>query len=74
MQKCIDGANGDQRRRLVDEIVKHTQTLVRDKFANYVLQLILERKDLEINSKIGNELVEPLLGLGKCLSKQQYSN
>lgn len=68
MQKCIDGANDDQRERLVDEIINHTQALVRDKFANYVLQLILERKDLEINSRIGKELVGPLLELGKYLS------
>lgn len=69
MQKCIEGANDDQRARLIDEIILHTQELVRDKYANYVLQLILDREDLEINSRIGQELVEPLLELGKFIFK-----
>lgn len=70
MQKCIDGANDDQRSRLIDEIIFHAQDLVRDKFANYVLQLILDRKDYGINSRIGLQLTEPLLELGKILCLQ----
>jgi len=67
MQKCIEGANDDQRKRLVDEVILHTRELVRDKFANYVLQLVLDRKDLDTNSRIGKELVEPLLELSKFI-------
>ncbi len=46
--------------------------MVRDKFANYVLQLILDKKDYEINSRIGQELVGPLLELGKLVRKYNY--
>mmetsp|Transcript_24689 Transcript_24689/g.27351 ORF Transcript_24689/g.27351 Transcript_24689/m.27351 type:complete len:80 (-) Transcript_24689:513-752(-) len=74
MQKCIDGANKDQRERLIDEIIAHSHGLVRDKFANYVLQLILDRKDLDINSRIGRELTEPLLELVTNVKTRKFSS
>jgi len=43
----------------------NTQELVRDKYANYVLQKILDMKDLEVNSQIGKELTPPLVELSK---------
>lgn len=69
MQKCIEGANDNQRKRLVDEVISHTRELVRDQYANYVLQLVLERKDIETNSRIGKELIEPLLELGRIFRR-----
>lgn len=65
MQKCIDGANLDQKDRLIDKIISHTQHFVRNPFGNYVLQYVLELKDLEINAKIGKQLLGSLIELGK---------
>jgi hypothetical protein len=67
MQKCIDGANEDQKFRLIDEIIKNTLNFVRNPFGNYVLQYVLEQKDLEVNSKIGKQLLGSLLNLSKHL-------
>ena len=41
MQKCIDGATGDQRERLVSEITKHTKQFVQDAYGNYVVRYLM---------------------------------
>lgn len=67
MQKCIDGANQDQRGRLIDEIIENTLNFVRNPFGNYVLQYVLEKKDYDVNSRIGRQLLGSLLTLSKFL-------
>lgn len=64
MQKWIDGADEDQKERLIDEIISHTQAFVRNPYGNYVVQYVLDLKDLDINSKIGNQLLGSLIELG----------
>jgi len=53
MQKCIDGADENQRERLISEIILHTQDFVRNPFGNYVVQYVLDKNLIEINEKIG---------------------
>lgn len=45
MQKCIDAANPMQRKLLIHQIAENTRLFVKDAFANYVIQYILNLKD-----------------------------
>ena len=45
MQKCIDSANHHQRKYLILKIAENTRLFVKDAFANYVIQYILNLKD-----------------------------
>lgn len=65
MQKCIDGADINQRKRLIDEIISNTNYFVRNPYGNYVLQYVLELKDLNVNSEIGKQLLGSLIELSK---------
>jgi len=65
MQKCIDSANQQQKRDLTLTIARHTKLFVRDPFANYVIQYVLDLKMDEINTEIGNQLLGSLLTLGR---------
>lgn len=53
MQKCIDGATPSQKLILCLEIAKHTKVFVRNPYGNYVVQYVLELKNVEVNKKIG---------------------
>jgi len=64
MQKCIDAANPKQRRQLVEQIASLTPHFVRNPFGNYVVQYVLDMKDLEVNKLIGEKLMGSLLALG----------
>lgn len=44
LQRCLDYAPDEQRRRIVAKIVQHVKTLVLDPFGNYVVQYVLEMK------------------------------
>ena len=65
MQKCIDGADPKQKITLTLEIAQHTQTFVKNPYGNYVVQYVLELKSIEVNKKIGQQLLGSLLTLGK---------
>lgn len=67
MQKCIDGADKSQRKRLIDEIIRNTKYFVRNPYGNYVLQYVLELKDLDVNSEIGKQLLGSLIELSKLI-------
>lgn len=64
MQKCIQGANPSQKARLIEEIVNNTQAFIRDAFGNYVVQFVLDEKDFDVNTGIGNKLLGSLIELG----------
>lgn len=70
MQKCIQGADDQQRSRLIDEIIKNTQVFVRNPYGNYVVQFVLDLKDFDINTRVGKELLGSLIELGN----QKYSS
>lgn len=53
MQKCIDGADVNQKRQLTLEIARHTKVFVKNPYGNYVVQYVLELKNVEVNKKIG---------------------
>lgn len=74
MQKCIDGADENQRKRLVDEIISHTPLLVRNPYGNYVLQYVLELKDLDVNSRIANEILGSLMELLTYERSRKFSS
>jgi len=74
MQKCIDGANPDQKMRLVDGIILNTKKFVRNPYGNYVLQFILDLKDLSINEKIGKQLLGSLINLIKFKESRKFSS
>jgi hypothetical protein len=65
MQKCIDGGDPTQKLALTLEIAKHTQTFVRNPYGNYVVQYVLELKNVLVNKKIGEQLLGSLLVLGR---------
>lgn len=65
MQKCIDGAEHAQKMALTLEIAKHTRTFVKNPYGNYVVQYVLELKNMEVNIKIGEQLLGALLTLGR---------
>ena len=65
MQKCIDGATKSQQKTLIAEIISHTQEFVRNAYGNYVVQFVLDKKDVSINSEIGKQLLGSLIELGK---------
>lgn len=65
MQKCIDGADVQQKKELTSKIAEHTQTFVRNPFGNYVVQYVLELKSVDINKQIGQRLLGSLLELGR---------
>ena len=61
MQKCIDGANPQQKLALTLRIGDHTQVFVRNPYGNYVVQYVLELKMMEVNQRIGQKLLGSLL-------------
>lgn len=65
MQKCIDGGTPEQKLALTLKIAEHTQVFVRNPYGNYVVQYVLELKNLETNKRIGERLLGSLLELGK---------
>ena len=65
MQKCIDGAEYAQKMSLMMEIARHTLTFVKNPYGNYVVQYVLELKHIEVNKKIGEQLLKNLLQLGR---------
>lgn len=65
MQKCIDGATALQQKPLIAKIISHTQEFVRNAYGNYVVQFVLDKKDVSINSEIGKQLLGSLIELGK---------
>jgi pumilio RNA-binding family len=65
MQKCIDGADTEQKMLLTYEIAKHTRTFVKNPYGNYVVQYVLELKNVEVNKRIGQQLLGNLLMLGR---------
>ncbi len=51
-------------------IAKHTLTFVKDPFANYVIQYILDLKDPDVCETVGQQLLGSLLSL----SKEKFSS
>lgn len=47
------------------EIAKHTLVFVKNPYGNYVVQYVLELKNIEVNKKIGEQLLKNLLLLGR---------
>ena len=70
MQKCIDAANAEQRKALTITIARHTRKFVKDAFANYVIQYILDLKIPEVGTIVGQQLLGQLL----ALSKEKFSS
>lgn len=54
MQKCIDNASAKQLDSLAMTIAKHTRIFVKDPFANYVIQYVLDLKMVDVNREIGS--------------------
>ncbi len=55
VQKCGDSAIPDQKRLLVDSVVKNCRSLIDDKYGNYVIQYVLSMDDFEEQK---NEIVD----------------
>jgi hypothetical protein len=70
MQKCIDAANYEQKLALTLAIARHTKLFVKDPFANYVIQYILDLNLIEVNTEVGNQLLGQLL----WLSREKFSS
>lgn len=70
MQKCIDAAAPAQRTQLTMRIAVHTQIFVKDPFANYVIQYILDLHIPEVSVVVGEHLLGSLL----ALSREKFSS
>jgi hypothetical protein len=72
IQRCLDYANKKQREELIKIIVTYSLDLVRDQYGNYVVQYVLDLKDVDamahqnIAMRLVNDSVE--------LSKQKFSS
>lgn len=55
---------------MVDKIVENTQEIVRDQYGNYVIQYVIELKDLNTNGRI----VDRLKGTILELSNEKFSS
>jgi pumilio RNA-binding family len=47
------------------EIADHTRVFVKNPYGNYVVQYVLELKNVEVNKRIGKQLLGNLLILGR---------
>lgn len=47
------------------EIARHTRTFVKNPYGNYVVQYVLELKNVDVNKRIGENLLGSLLTLGR---------
>ena len=70
MQKCIDHASQKQKAELVDVIIGLTHRLVPDMYGNYVIQYVIELKDLDVNQRLS----AMLLGTIILLSSEKFSS
>lgn len=70
MQKCIDNASQKQLDSLAMTIAKHTRIFVKDPFANYVIQYVLDLKMVDVNREVGAQLLGSLLSL----SREKFSS
>ena len=51
-------------------IAKHTRIFVKDPFANYVIQYVLDLKMIDVNREVGVQLLGSLL----ALSREKFSS
>jgi len=51
-------------------IAKHTRIFVKDPFANYVIQYVLDLKMIDVNREVGAQLLGSLLSL----SREKFSS
>ncbi|MCQ2819640.1 MAG: hypothetical protein MJ252_20440 [archaeon] len=70
LQKCIDNAEEENKAMILSEIVKQCNELIRDQCGNYIIQFIIGFNNVEINSRIVDQLVLDIEGY----SKQKYSS
>ena len=56
LQKCITKADPENKEKLINKVIELTSTFVKDPFANYVVQFLLEKKDFAINKRIADQL------------------
>jgi len=70
MQKCIECANDENRKKLLNLIIRCTSQLIIDMYGNFVIQFIVSLKNFEINLFITNCIIPNILNL----SKQKFSS
>ncbi len=70
LQKCIDYANEDQKKSLVELIIANTIILMSDQYGNYVLQYIIMLNNFTVNHHIACHF----RGNISFLSKQKFSS
>jgi hypothetical protein len=70
IQRCIDHATGDQKMRLIGQIIAAALPLVQDPFGNYVLQYIFDQNE----PTFSEPLCCAFLGKLSMLSRQKFSS
>jgi hypothetical protein len=70
IQRCIDHATGEQKMRLIAQIITAALPLVQDPFGNYVLQYIFDQNE----STFSEPLCCAFLGKISMLSRQKFSS
>lgn len=70
MQRCIDAASRERRRKLVGKIIENIKVLVEDAYGNYVVQYVILLKDDEVNDRIVSILSRDIIPL----AKQKFSS
>merc|ERR1711908_35842 len=55
----------EQKRMLMMAVANNTKVFVKDPFANYVVQFVLELRDMPVNHIIGQQLLGDILRLSR---------
>jgi len=70
MQRCLDHANSATRNAIIEQVVHHARKLVCDPFGNYVVQYVLDLKQLPLTLHV----IQSLHGNMAELSLQKFSS
>jgi len=70
LQRCIDHADGSQKGKMVDHVIRNAYALVQDPFGNYVVQYILDLSE----PRFTDPLCRVFAGQILTLSRQKFSS
>jgi hypothetical protein len=70
LQKCIECANPEQRKEIIDRIISNGNILISDPYGNYVIQYIISLNNHDTNHRISLIFKNNI----NYLSKQKFSS
>ena len=70
LQKCFEKINNEERKPLINNLLKNCKELISDKCGNYIIQFIISFNDENIMETINNILITDI----ENFSKQKFSS